>query len=220
MADFDSSLPIRTETDGDAVIKIVDTGGSNIAAVNASNEQLVKDTDVATALAGDITIADGGNSITVDAIDLDIRDITHVSDSIKVGDGTDFLGVNTDGSINVVVQDAGVSATEEHVFGTTVAGVPGTENTVVDITVTAAKTFLIRSVQAAASGKFKAELKTGVAASEVTKAVWFGSTAKGNEPLIFPAAIEVAATEKILLLITNEDKANADVYGFVNGNEV
>jgi len=55
---------------------------------------------------GHISINDGGNSITVDgavtvsATDLDIRDLTHVSDSVKIGDGTDFLAVNSDGSIN------------------------------------------------------------------------------------------------------------------------
>lgn len=52
-------------------------------------------------------IHDGGNSITVDgtvtvtATDLDIRDLTHVSDSVKVGDGTDFIAVNADGSLNI-----------------------------------------------------------------------------------------------------------------------
>jgi len=56
-----------------------------------------------------INIADGGGSITVDgsvtvsATDLDIRDLTHVSDSVSVGDGTDLLAVNADGSINVVI---------------------------------------------------------------------------------------------------------------------
>jgi len=35
--------------------------------------------------------------------DLDIRDLTHVSDSVKIGDGTEFLAVNVDGSINAVV---------------------------------------------------------------------------------------------------------------------
>lgn len=56
-----------------------------------------------------ISIDDNGGSITVDgsvtvsATDLDIRDLTHVSDSVKVGDGTDFLAVNNDGSINAVV---------------------------------------------------------------------------------------------------------------------
>lgn len=54
-----------------------------------------------------VQIHDGGNSITVDgtvtvtATDLDIRDLTHVSDSVKVGDGTDFVAVNADGSLNV-----------------------------------------------------------------------------------------------------------------------
>lgn len=40
-------------------------------------------------------------SIAVTATDLDIRDLTHVSDSVKIGDGTDFLAVNADGSINI-----------------------------------------------------------------------------------------------------------------------
>lgn len=46
-------------------------------------------------------VSDGGGSLTVDANNLDIRDLTHVSDSVKVGDGTDFLAVNADGSINI-----------------------------------------------------------------------------------------------------------------------
>jgi len=41
-------------------------------------------------------------SIVVTATDLDIRDLTHVSDSVEIGDGTDTMGVNADGSINVV----------------------------------------------------------------------------------------------------------------------
>lgn len=41
-------------------------------------------------------------NITVSASDLDIRDLSHSQDSIKIGDGTDFLAINGDGSINVV----------------------------------------------------------------------------------------------------------------------
>lgn len=40
-------------------------------------------------------------SVEVTATDLDIRDLSHSSDSVKIGDGTDFLEVNNDGSINV-----------------------------------------------------------------------------------------------------------------------
>jgi hypothetical protein len=36
-----------------------------------------------------------------DAVDFDIRDLSHSQDSVKIGDGTDFLGINADGSINI-----------------------------------------------------------------------------------------------------------------------
>lgn len=45
--------------------------------------------------------ADGSINSVVTATNLDIRDLTHVSDSVKVGDGTDFISVNADGSINI-----------------------------------------------------------------------------------------------------------------------
>jgi hypothetical protein len=57
-----------------------------------------------------VNIQDGGNSITVDAINLDIRDLTHVSDSVKIGDGTDFLSINADGSLNVQTVEAGYAS--------------------------------------------------------------------------------------------------------------
>jgi len=57
-----------------------------------------------------VQVTDGTDTLAIDASgfitaningEVDIRDLTHVSDSVKVGDGTDFLAVNTDGSINV-----------------------------------------------------------------------------------------------------------------------
>lgn len=41
------------------------------------------------------------NTVTVSATDFDIRDLSHTQDSVKIGDGTDFLAINADGSINV-----------------------------------------------------------------------------------------------------------------------
>jgi len=62
---------------------------------------------------GAVVIDDGGSSITVDATDLDIRDLNSTQDEVGIGDGTDFLEVNSDGSINVVAsQDA--QGTEEY----------------------------------------------------------------------------------------------------------
>ena len=200
MADFDSSLPIRTETDGDVVVKIGDgTTASQYWAIDSSGRGLVTVEDAS------------GNTIVINA---------DGSLSSVITDGTDTLGINADGSINVIVQDEGVVSGEVHEYGTVSAGVPGTENTVVDYTVTALKTLKIKSVQAAASGKFKAELQIGPAASEVTVVTFFGSTANGSVNIPFPANLEVAAGDKVLVVITNNDKANADVYAFFNGVEV
>jgi hypothetical protein len=54
---------------------------------------------------GTWTVQQGTPPWTVSATDLDIRDLTHVSDSVKVGDGTDFLAINTDGSALVDITD-------------------------------------------------------------------------------------------------------------------
>lgn len=93
MADFNSSLPVRTENNGDVVSRISDgTVTSQLLAVNAD---------------GSINITDNGGSITVDgtvtvtATNLDIRDLSHTQDSVKLGDGTDFVAVNADGSLNI-----------------------------------------------------------------------------------------------------------------------
>lgn len=69
--------------------------------VNAVGELWVKDADVLAQLQSGVTVSDGGGSITVDAVDLDIRDLSHTQDSIRLGDGTDFLAINADGSLNI-----------------------------------------------------------------------------------------------------------------------
>ncbi len=104
-------------TDSDALLATIDADTSALAGTVSGSELQVDivaplpvgtnsigDIGTVTTLTGitnDVNIADGGNSITVDASDLDIRDLTHVSDSVKIGDGTDFLAVEADGSINV-----------------------------------------------------------------------------------------------------------------------
>lgn len=202
MADYNSSLPVRTETDGDVVGKIIGKASGEIAEVNANDELLVHDQDTKDA---------------VDAVATALGDGTQVT---KITDGVDELEVNSDGSINVVVVEAGVSATEKQIYATTVAGVPNTPNTTISYTVTALKTFLIKKVFASGSGTLKVELKTGTPSSETTKAVAFSSTANPNADISLPAPIEVIAGDKILVIITNKDKANQDLYAFVNGNEV
>lgn len=65
-----------------------------------------------------LAITDGGGSITVDATDLDIRDLSASQDNVAISDGTDTLAVNADGSINITdnggsltIDDGGSSIT-------------------------------------------------------------------------------------------------------------
>jgi len=100
----------------------VDVGGSVVALDAGTLAALENITVQNGAGAAAVNIQDGGNSITVDgtvsisgsvtvtATDLDIRDLTHVSDSVKVGDGTDFLAINADGSLNVQTVEAGYAS--------------------------------------------------------------------------------------------------------------
>jgi hypothetical protein len=75
-----------------------DNAGAYLRA--GSDGDLLSSTNVGGKEALDVNVA---NTISISATDLDIRDLTHVSDSVKVGDGTDFLAINGDGSLNAVV---------------------------------------------------------------------------------------------------------------------
>ncbi|PCI45868.1 MAG: hypothetical protein COB41_00320 [Proteobacteria bacterium] len=117
MADYNSSLPMRTENDGDAVIKIADgTTPSQHLAVNAD---------------GSINITDNSGSITVDASDLDIRDLSASQDNIAISDGTDTLAINGDGSINATVSASNLDI-RDLVFATDKVDVSGSTVTIQD----------------------------------------------------------------------------------------
>lgn len=62
------------------------------AYLRASDGTLLTHTDVSGKKALDVRVAEG--------INVEV-DLSHVDDSVKVGDGTDFLAINADGSINI-----------------------------------------------------------------------------------------------------------------------
>lgn len=113
MSDFSSSLPTRTENNGDVVVKVVDgTLTSQTMTVNAD---------------GSINITDNSGSLTVDSTDFDIRDLTFATDSVDVT-GSE---VSLDAATLAALENITVSATDldirDLVFATDKVDVSGSE---------------------------------------------------------------------------------------------
>ena len=167
-------------------------------------------------ITADVNIADGGNSITVDASDLDIRDLTHVSDSVKVGDGTDLLAINTDGSVNVNVINSAAESGSYQDYDTASAVAAGATDT---HTVTASGgVMLVTSVIAACSGRMKFEVQNNA----VTVAVGFiaGGDGGGTEQIFFEPPISVTDTQALTVIRTNRQNQANDVYSTVVGRQL
>lgn len=104
-----TNLDIRDLTSASDSVEVLQATHDNLNAnanlqvgnVDVANGNPVPVSDAGGSLTVDGTVSISG-SVTVTATDLDIRDLSHTQDSIKIGDGTDFLAINNDGSINVV----------------------------------------------------------------------------------------------------------------------
>lgn len=194
----------------------VDVSGSTglVAVVSATNldiRDLVFATD---------KVDVSGSSVTVTAADLDIRNLSQSQDSVKVGDGTDFLAVNADGSINVVLSSVAASSVCDYKDAAAIAAA-GTDNH--DYTVTAGKTLTLRQIESSASGKAKMVLavETGVATGVfTTRAVQFNSTATPNSSLVLDQPISVAAGVKVRVTMSNRDAQAQDLYSSIIGSEI
>jgi fructose-specific phosphotransferase system component IIB len=191
----------------------VDVGGSTVE-LGATTLSALESITVQNGSGGAaVNIQDGGNSITVDAADLDIRDLTHVSDSVKIGDGTDFLAINSDGSINAVVQDE--PGTEVVNYDTT-AAVAGGASDNHDFLVTAGGKLF--QVMASASGKLRIEvqIETGSATGVFnTIGVRFNSTATPNIDFNLSKYATIPTGARVRVIRRNNDNQAQDVYSTI-----
>lgn len=322
MADFDSSLPIRTENAGDVIAKIADAtnpaqqlkvnaNGSidvnvaepvtvdatdldirdlssaqdSVEVLQATHDNLngnaniqVGDTDVSNA--NPVPVSDAGGSITVDATDLDIRDLTFATDKVDASGSTVALDgptlaalenitvQNGAGAAAVNIQDGGnsitvdatdldirdLNATQDKVqawlrdeagnaFSNSnplpvvmlesegvevndykaASAIAGGANDNHDYTVTAAKTLQLTQIEASASGKLKIEvqIESGVGTNTfATKFVKFNSTSDPNVSIILKEPIAVAAGVRVRVIASNRDNQAQDLYSTISGHEV
>lgn len=94
--DLDNVGSYLRASDG-TLLTHTDVGGKKSLDVNVANQ-----IDIRTLTQTDeITAFQGTNPWTVDATDLDIRDLDHAQDDVAIAQGGNTMTVNTDGSINV-----------------------------------------------------------------------------------------------------------------------
>lgn len=185
----------------------VDVSGSTLGANSGVDIGDVTINNAAGASA--VNIQDGGNSITVDATDLDIRNLSASQDNVAISDGTDTLQVNTDGSINVrISQLTGTTSVADYNTSAALAG-----NSTNTHTYTSTGNFYLEQIEAAASGK----MKIVVAVNGTTRFVQFNSTANPNMSILLQQPILATTGQTVTIARTNLENQSQDVYSTIVG---
>jgi hypothetical protein len=218
MADYDSSLPVRTETAGDVDIFISDaTTSTQKLQVNADGSAEVNQKKL-DATTDNVAISDGTNSATVNVSgqllvkddDLDAS-TDSVQANLKDGSGNDYTASNP---LPVVFTPDG--AGDEIVDFNTSAAVAKDASVNHDYTVSVGKSFIGEEAWVSGSGKLKVELLINGA----TSWVGFNSTSNPNVRIPLEKMAKAGATEVIRFTITNRDNQAQDVYSTLTGSEV
>lgn len=160
-----------------------------------------------------VTIAnDSTGVLTVDASDLDIRNLNLTDDAVKISANT---SANSAGNPIYVALGSGPIAGEVHDYDTaTVAG-----NTPDNHDYQVVTAMLVKSIIVASSGALKAELQVGPVASLVSKAVLFIPKAGGSQQVDFdpPIEVPVTSTGTVRIIRTNREASSNDVYSTIIG---
>jgi len=223
MADFDSSLPIRTEANGDVVAHLADgTVTTQLLKINADGSI---DTNTTIPVGSKIIVTDGTDDLEVNAdgsinavvtaTDLDIRDLTAVSDSVAAhlfDEAGAAFSLTNPLPVEVVSDASGVEVVDYQ----TSAAVAKDASVNHDYTVTATKTLLVAGLWVSGSGKLKAQLLV----NGVVKYVGFNSTANPNIDIPIYKILKGLTTEVVRVTLTNLDNQAQDLYSTLSGLEV
>lgn len=205
-------------------VDLVDIAGvATETTLSAINDKLVDGTDIGdvtinnAAGASAVNVQDGGNSLTVDATDLDIRALNLTDDAVKVSANASANAENN--PIYVKVTDT-VSASEIHDANEAV-DVPKNGSDLISIVyVASGGTFLCKEVILSASGSYKAIIKAGTDGSETTKATVFGTSSVPTTIVPFNPPIEVADTDQLMVDVYNRDNKTQSIYGTIVGSQL
>lgn len=248
MADFNSSLPVKTETAGDVVVKLadadtpsqqvaVDSGGNlatNLtelsgAAVETNNGTVGNGTlrvTLASDSTGQVALASGSN--TVGAVNQAgapwSQNLTQVNGSpVALGQ----TGMAASIPVVIASNQTAVPVSITNPAGTivvnynTASSVASSASSTHTYTVTTGKTLSFDKWMTSASGRVKVEVQVDLGSGLTTKFVGFNSTANPNIYIDFSnLAISVASTKQVAIIRTNLDNQNQDLYSTIMGVEV
>lgn len=227
MSDQNTSLPVRTESAGDVIVKLGDgTTPSQQIAIDANGRASVKSL-------GDYDVATNAEPSSVGVVAHDRgATIDETSQNKRV---TAVAGADNTVCLDVALRDeAGASFTEANPLPVFISESSGTEVVNYDTQAslassgtdnhdyTAAAELDVKGVWAAASGKIKIEVQRETAAASGvfnTFAVGFNSTANPVIDLTFRVPLIVASGAKLRVIRTNLDNQAQDVYSTIFGVE-
>ena len=156
---------------------------------------------------GLLSVDDNGSSLTVDASDLDIRNLNLTDDAVKISANATANSVSN--PIYVSFATAAITGEVHNYLDTTTVNH--------DYTVT--NTMLLKEVSFACSGGGKVELQVGPVATLATKWVGFIPKQGGVISQKFDPPIEVpnTSTGTVRLIRTNRESSAQDLYSTIIG---
>jgi hypothetical protein len=246
MSDYNSSLPIRTETAGDVGVKIVDKtspttqqmtvdSDSNAHVEIHGNDPTGTDKVVKLSEQGSVNI-DGVYNASTNTDPSNIGIVAHVrTSSPSDSDQTKRLTAITNSTVHALDislhDETGAAYTQSNPLPVSIEESEGTEvhDYSTSSAVAAAGTsnhdytvasgiFRLTQVLASASGKLKIEIQIATdGVTFTTKAVLFNSTSNPNLELTLSQALDCPTSGKIRVIRTNKDLADQDLYSTIIG---
>ena len=198
----------------------VDIQDSWAGLTGAGTEAGVLRVTIANDSTGLLSVDDNGSSLTVDASDLDIRNLTLADDAVKISGNSSVNSITNPIFVQNVKTSTQAQEIHNYLDGTS-TGETGNNH---DYTVTGT-TFLLTSVIVACSGAMKAEIQTGPVGTLVTRAVVFLTGRQGDTKQVFfdpPIEVPVTSTGTVRVIRTsrNGTGVNVDLYSTIIGNDV
>lgn len=176
-------------------IEIVDSGGVNIATVNATNELLVTDTD--------LTLAQG--STTAGQLGPLVQGAVTTAAPVYITGQTSPLSLDTAGNLRTTTTIANSTSILTYFTDTAVA-------TSATVTHSIAGPITLDHIHSSGSGMLKMNVATGTTGSETDKWVGFTSSAGQNCEFDIEQDLTIAAGQSVKVTLKNRDTSAQDLY--------